>query len=318
MTNVVCFGGGTGLPVLLSGLKKNRDLEISAIVTMFDNGGSSGELRNQFGILPPGDILKCLLMLSENAKEESIRDLFLYRIEDGDPPNHTPGNMMLVGLQQTYGIMKAVKILQKIFRTKGNVYPVAIGSSHLCCAYTDGDVVHGETEVDEGIRKGKTPQRLYLMPTVQHNEDIQEVIGSADAFCVGPGSLYTSIIPNFLPHGVKRMLMDSTAPIIFVSNLLTEGKGMTSSALHHQIEIAEQYIGREVTAIIANTKLPHEMSSEILEKYAKEKKYPILCNGEHDPRYVKRALWTEPTLARHDSKLLSCAVHDALNQLCPA
>src|SRR3989344_9061853 len=133
---VVCFGGGTGMPSLLSGLKHNPWLDITAVVNMFDTGGSSGELKDKFGILPPGDILKCLLALSGN--EKSTREILLKRITDTKSPGHTGGNILLLGLEKVYGsLTTAINALGEILSASGKVYPVTLTKSTLCAEFLD-------------------------------------------------------------------------------------------------------------------------------------------------------------------------------------
>lgn len=152
--NIVCFGGGTGLPALLSGLKHNPWLNTTAIVSMFDNGGSSGELRDQFGILPPGDILKCLLALAKDAP--AARKLLLKRITDPNLPRHSGGNIMLLGLEKiTRDYLKAIELFGKILDIRGTVIPVSIQESTLNAQYQTGTIAHGEVNVDQKVFEGK-------------------------------------------------------------------------------------------------------------------------------------------------------------------
>lgn len=308
---IVCFGGGTGLPTLLSGLKKNPFFEISAIVTMFDTGGSSGELKDKFGILPPGDILKCLLALSKN--EKTTREILLKRIIEVDPPGHTGGNILLLGLEKVYGdLTSAINALGEILSSSGKVYPVTIGKSMLCAEFQDGSVLKGETMIDLGIFEGKKTKKLFLDPPVRANPKSLSVIKRADILLLGPGSFYTSLLPNFLPVGVKEAIIKSNAKIIYICNLLTEGYGMRDYKADTFVKIVECYIGRGVDRIIVNLHTPRER----LKEYARERKYPVkISNKFTKNKIISAKLWTDPVLARHDQERLSHLISGVVFEL---
>jgi uncharacterized cofD-like protein len=190
---VVCFGGGTGLPALLSGLKHNPWLDITAIVNMFDTGGSSGELRDRFGILPPGDVLKCLLALSKN--ELIAREVLQHRIRNAQAPGHTGGNVLLLGLEKVFGdCPTAIDALGQVLSIRGKVIPVTLQQSTLCARYHDSSLHKGETSVDAGVYEGKTIKDLFLDPPIPASASALEAIEEADALCIGPGSFYTSVL----------------------------------------------------------------------------------------------------------------------------
>ncbi len=310
--NVICFGGGTGLPSLLSGLKHNPWLDITAIVNMFDTGGSSGELRDKFGILPPGDILKCLLALSED--DTIARKILLKRISHKSYPGHTGGNLLLLGLEKLYGnYQEAINALAQILSVRGKVIPVTLGQATLCAEYNDRTIYKGETSVDVGIFEGKEVNRIFLEPKANASAQALQAIKKADVLCVGPGSFYTSVLPNFLPAGIKEAIKKSKAPIIFTSNLLTEGIGMRGYNIDKIVKILQAYLGRKVNVVIANKKLP---SREILDKYSQERKHLIgNKNSVSGARLVLADLWTDAAIARHDSMRLANLIFGVINQL---
>ncbi len=314
-TKVVCFGGGTGMPSLLRGLKTNPNLDVTAIVSMFDNGGSSGELRDKFGILPPGDILKCLLALAED--DASARKILLRRIEHKKFPGHTGGNVLLMGLEKVYEDYRdAVRALGQILSIRGAVVPVALTQGTLCARHKDGFVSKGEVNVDAGLFDGREIEELFLEPEVEASPEAREAIRAADVLCVAPGSFYTSVMPNFLPKGIKEGLQNSKAPIIFVSNLLTEGKGMHGYTVPRVVEILENYAGRNVDTVVANTKVPGQ---KVLDRYAAERKHPLLMDVEQtgtlDPRFVPEDLWIDEGIARHDSERLAEIVSKVIERM---
>ncbi len=319
--HVVCFGGGTGLSSLFSILKDDPRLSISTVVTMFDSGGSSGKLRDRFGILPPGDILRCILALSD-VKKDVIREILLRRIPpewlgemntNPDPDvAHTVGNILFLGLQQQYGLQAAVKILSHAFAIKGRVHPVSLHQSDLCAELSDGSIVHTEVHVDKSIAQGNHIKRLFLEPDVLPNEEALEAARQADAFCIGPGSFYTSVLPNFLPKGVCHVVSQSRAPIIFILNLMTEGAGMKGHTAEHIVSNLENTIGRPVDKVIVNSHIPHGR----LEEYAKQQKFPIEYDSKADRgRFVYAPLWLDGSLARHDPASLSYVIGSVVYDL---
>ncbi|MEZ4180365.1 MAG: uridine diphosphate-N-acetylglucosamine-binding protein YvcK [Candidatus Doudnabacteria bacterium] len=308
--NIVCFGGGTGMPALLSGLKHNPWLNISAIVSMFDNGGSSGELRDQFGILPPGDVLKCLLALSQD--EPAARKLLQQRIDDPTLPKHSGGNIMLFGLEKTTGdYLKAIQTFGKILDIRGQVIPVTTEHSTLNAIYTDGQIAHGEVNVDQGLIDGKQILRLLLDPPTQASEAAVSAIMSADAIVIGPGSFYTSVLPNFLPIGIKQALQNSRAQIIFVCNLLTEGLGMQNTTVEQLISEVELYTGKTINQAIINNYVP---DSHNLSAYEVEQKRPLLYNGPDENKFIQAPLWQPGAIARHHSSSLAYLIYKLLDR----
>src|SRR6266446_7664101 len=196
--NVGCFGGGTGLPSLLGGLKNNPWLHVHAVVTMFDSGGSSGQLRDELGVLPPGDILKCALALSRNTRE--ARRVLLARLpmlEHAKLGGHTGGNLLLSMMQSYSGdFLNAIDGLRALLGCRGRVWPVTVESAQLCAEYVDGSITRGEVEVDAGQTSGRLVSRVWLEPAVSIHPIVAKAIGEFDAIIIGPGSFYTSLMPN--------------------------------------------------------------------------------------------------------------------------
>lgn len=309
---IVCFGGGTGLPALLSGLKNNPWLSITAVVNMFDTGGSSGELKDRFGILPPGDVLKCLLSLSN--REDSARELLLKRINNQKYNGHTGGNILLLGLEKVFGdYISAIDALGQLLFVKGKVYPVTLKQSNLCAEYSDKSIFKGETNIDFGIHEGKFVKKLFLEPNVPASNEAINAIKEADAICIGPGSFYTSVLPNFLPEGITEEISLSKAKVIFIANLLTEGKGMQGMSLEDIVKTVENYIKRKVDHVVANEHLP--IDNDVLDRYKSENKYPIIPSGSKKEIFVFSDLWDDKNIARHNSTKLSYVVSGLLSNL---
>ena len=305
--HVGCFGGGTGLPSLLGGLKRNPWLHVHAVVTMFDSGGSSGMLRDELGVLPPGDVLKCALALARNEAE--ARRVLLSRLptlEHRRLGGHTGGNLLLSMMEQYSGdFLAAVDGLRALLGCTGRVWPVSVQSATLCAEYSDGSVSRGEVEVDAAQTEGHLVERIWLDPEAHLHGDVARAIRALDVVVIGPGSFYTSLMPIFLTTGIEESLGAVTGPIIFVANLLTEGRGMQGFTAADAARRIGAAAGRPVDVVIANTARP---SAGVLQSYAEEHKSPLEI-GEMPPgcELVAGEFWTRD-IARHDRRRLAYAV----------
>jgi len=311
--NVGCFGGGTGLPSLLGGLKNNPWLHVHAVVTMFDSGGSSGQLRDELGVLPPGDILKCALALARNARE--ARRVLLARLptlEHARLGGHTGGNLLLSMMQRYSGdFLDAIDGLRALLGCRGHVWPVSVQQASVCAEYGDGSMTQGEVEVDAGQSSGRFVHRIWLDPPVAIHPAVAKAIGEFDAVIIGPGSFYTSLMPIFLVRGVADALAQMRGPIILIANLLTEGRGMLGFTAADAVSRIEEAIQRQVDVVITNVKWP---SPRVLGRYALEHKEPLAAGGL--PAHcdiVGGEFWTGD-IARHDRLRLAYAVWSVLSR----
>ncbi|HLB44580.1 MAG TPA: gluconeogenesis factor YvcK family protein [Candidatus Limnocylindrales bacterium] len=311
--NVGCFGGGTGLPSLLGGLKSNPWLHPNAVVTMFDSGGSSGQLRDELGVLPPGDVLKCALALSRNARE--ARRVLLARLptlEHARLGGHTGGNLLLSMMQRYSGdFLDAVDGLSALLGCRGRVWPATVQQASVCAEYGDGSLTRGEVEVDAGQSSGQLVRRIWLEPAVSIHPAVAKAISEFDAAIIGPGSFYTSLMPIFLVRGVADALSKVSGPIILVANLLTEGRGMLGFTAAAAVARIEQAIQRRLDVVIVNTRWP---PPNVLGRYALEHKDPLAV-GEL-PAHVELvggAFWTGD-IARHDRLRLAYTVWSVLSR----
>jgi uncharacterized cofD-like protein len=310
---VGCFGGGTGLPSLLGGLKRNPWLSVNAIVTMFDSGGSSGQLRDELGVLPPGDILRCALALARNEGE--ARRVLLSRlptIEHARLGGHTGGNLLLSMMQQYTGnFLAAVGGLRALLGCQGHVWPVSVEQAMLCAEYADGTIHCGEVEVDRGHDRGHQVKDLWLEPDAHILPVVADAIASFDAVTIGPGSFFTSLMPTLLVDGVKDALARMNGPIILVGNLLTEGRGMQDFTAAEAAEWVTKTIGRPVDVVLFNTQRP---GANVLAKYEHEQKRPLrLGNMTSGIEVVEGEFWCTD-IARHDRRRLSYAVWAVLSR----
>ena len=310
--NVGCFGGGTGLPSLLGGLKRNPWLHVNAVVTMFDSGGSSGQLRDELGVLPPGDILKCALALARNTRE--ARRVLLARLptlEHARLGGHTGGNLLLSMMQRYSGdFLDAIDGLRALLGCRGRVWPVSVEQASVCAEYGDGSATRGEVEVDAGQTSGRLVRRIWLEPPVSIHPAVAKAIGEFDAVIIGPGSFYTSLMPIFLVRGVAEALAPVKGPVILVANLLTEGRGMLGFTAADAVAWIERAIERKIDVVLTNTKWP---SSQVLGRYALEHKEP-LEPGElpAHAQMIGGEFWTGE-IARHDRLRLAYAVWSVLS-----
>jgi uncharacterized cofD-like protein len=302
-----CFGGGTGLPSLLGGLKNNPWADLHAIVTMFDSGGSSGQLRDELGVLPPGDVLRCALALARNERE--AREILLARLpmlEHGRLAGHTGGNLLLSMMEQYTGdFLVAVDGLRALLGCRGHVWPITVERASLCAEYADGSTTRGEVEVDAGQAGGQSIGKLWIDPAVSVHPRVADVIRSLDAVIIGPGSFYTSLLPIFLVNGVREALASFDGPVICIANLLTEGRGMAGFTAAAAVSRLAEAIGRPIDVLVFNVGAP---SDDVLARYAAEHKAPLPLGAVPSGcQVVEGTFWRRP-IARHDRRRLRAAI----------
>jgi len=309
--NIGCFGGGTGLPSLLGGLKTNPWLHVNAVVTMFDSGGSSGVLRDELGVLPPGDVLKCALALARNERE--ARRVLLARmpaLEHKRLVGHTGGNLLLAAMERYSGeFLAAVDGLRAVLGCAGRVWPVSVEQASLCAEYGDGSRTRGEVEVDAGQTMGRGVTRLWLEPEVSILPQAARAIEQFDAAVIGPGSFYTSLMPIFLVKGAPEAIRAVRGPIVLVTNLLTEGRGMARFTAGDAVRLLSETIGRPIDVVVVNSEPP---PAATLARYADEHKTPLeIGDVPSSCEIVSGGFWSGE-IARHDRRRLSHAVWAAL------
>jgi uncharacterized cofD-like protein len=282
--NLVAIGGGTGLSTLLAGLKKRVGKadekvwieNLSAIVTVSDDGGSSGRLRDELQMLPPGDIRNCMIALSEDSS--LLSKLFRHRFRgDGELGGHSFGNLFLAALTEVTGdFTEAVRLSSEILASKGHIFPATISDVRLVAELEDGSVVSGETQISKSAQAIRhlrlEPERCLPLPQVLR------AIRSADVITVGPGSLYTSILPNLLVAQVARVIGQTQATKIFVNNLMTQPGETDGYTARAHLETIKQYAPEiHFDFVVVNNR---RISEEQAELYAAEGAYQI---GIDDP-----------------------------------
>lgn len=305
MKKVVVIGGGTGTFTVLSGLR-DYPFDLSAIVSTADNGGSTGILRDELGVLPPGDIRQALVALS--GQSDILRDLLNYRFEEGSLKGHNFGNLLLSALEKVTGSFdEAIVEVGKILAIKGAVIPVTRDMVNLQGETSTGKKIDGQHAIDEFIwSESAEITRVFLEPECDIHPLAKKVIISADMIIIAPGSIFTSLIPNLLVSGVVEALKRSKAPLVYVANLMTE-KGQTHQYFVQDfVDRIEEYIGKDsVDYVVHNTAIP---SRDLLELYKKEmERIPVrLDRRRKDMKYKvigARVLNTHPTLTKESDAL---------------
>ena len=316
--NLVAIGGGTGLSTLLAGLKQRVGRSdarlwidnLSAIVTVSDDGGSSGRLRDELQMLPPGDIRNCIVALSEDSS--LLSKLFRHRFRgDGGLGGHSFGNLFLAALTEVTGdFTEAIRLSSEILASKGHIYPATISDVRLVAELDDGSVVSGETQISksaQGIRRLRLePEQCLPLP------EVLRAIRSADIITVGPGSLYTSILPNLLVAQVARVIGNTQATKIFVNNLMTQPGETDGYTARAHLETIRKYAPEiRFDFVIVNDR---RINTEQAELYAAEGAYQIGIDDpieevlEQTTEIVRADLLDEGEKVRHNSERLAQVV----------
>lgn len=320
MKNIVVIGGGTGNFVVLSGLKQ-YPLNLSAIVSMADDGGSTGILRDELGVLPPGDVRQCLVALSSSS--ELMRNLINYRFENGALSGHSFGNLFLSALEKVTGSFeRAVEELGKILSIKGKVFPITANPVRLHMLLNNGKVLKGEKEIYLSNEIDKGYKSIYLVPEPKVNQNALDEILHADLIVLGPGGLHTSLIPNLLVEKVNETLMQAPGLKIFVMNLMNRNGSTTHYKASDYLNEIVRFIGKDIfDFIITNNEQP---PPELMELYRTHGE--LVQNDLTGERVLQAPLLGQPkerqkgdmlqrNLIRHDPKKLADLILTVIKQL---
>lgn len=287
---IVVIGGGTGTFVVLSALR-DYPVQLSAVISMADNGGSTGRLRDQYGVLPPGDVRRALVALSDTS--QTLRNLFNYRFSSGDLRGHNFGNIFLSALEKTTGnFSDAIKVASKILNIKGDVIPVTLDNTMLHARLYNGTVVKGETNIDIPKHDPTVPiKKVWLKPAAKINPEARKAILSADMIVIGPGDLFSSIIPNLLVSGVTAAIKKSKAKKIYVCNLMTKFGETHGFKAQDFVNTIEKYLGVGILDFaLFNNKKP---AAAVLKKYLAESSYFIDVLGLHKKRAKPKLIFAD-------------------------
>lgn len=311
-SRIVVIGGGTGLFTALSGLRRH-DTDLAAVVTMADSGGSSGRLRDEFGSLPAGDVRRCLVALAaDDSVGLVLRQLFEYRFDRGGGlAGHTFGNLMLTALNDlTGGMDAAIMEVSRLLRIKGRVLPVTLSDSHLFAELVNGETIAGEAAIDTR-RDTVSIERVYLHPPAEATPEAVDVILSADLIVIGPGDLYTSLLPNLLVSGVREAIARSSATTVYVCNVMTKHGETDGYAASDFLRAVTTYLA-PAAVDVALLSYYEELPRDVLARYQAARQVPVTIDlercYEYASRLMVRPLAAAGTLVRHDPDRLAAAL----------
>lgn len=310
---IVVIGGGTGLSALLYGLKEYTS-NLTAIVTVADEGGSSGRIREQFGLVAPGDIRNCLVALADT--EPLMRNLFQFRFGGKAELNgHSFGNLFITAMTKITGdFERAVKESSKVLAIRGEVIPSTLAPVRLIAEYEDGSKVLGESRISN---EKKPIKRIYLnQKDCEATPEAVSAIREADLIVIGPGSLYTSIIPNLLIEGITKTILESTATKVYICNIMTQsGETHNYKASDHIEAIVAHAKSKLFDYCVLNLA---EISPEFMDRYKQEDAYPVAADVEKIEEMgfsvIKDNLVSAKDYVRHDSQKLAKIIIDLIEQ----
>ena len=317
--NILTIGGGSGQFTLLSGLRDLEDIVITSVVSMADNGGSTGRLRDELGILPPGDALKCVIALS--PFRDAARKIMLKRLNsDRRLKGHNAGNILLTMLSRYTGdFPSAIKALSEILEIKGRVLPGTISKTTLVAELSDGTRIYGESAIDIPQSSRREQIRdLFLVPHYKNSfaayPPVIAAIENSNYIFIGPGDLYTSILASLIIPGIKEALRKTDAKIIYILNIMTKFGETHNYQAFDFVRKIEDYLERPVDGVICNTRRPDK---KILEKYEKEKTELVKLGKVENwignrMIYQNDLLDTSNDIVRHDSKKLASLIQNII------
>ena len=316
---VTVLGGGTGSFHVLQGLRDRPGLEVQSVVNMMDSGGDSGRLRDEFGVLPPGDARRCMVALSEES--DLLRELFSFRFQDPPLEGRQFGNLFFIALTKILGDEgRAYEAVGRLLKIRGRVLAVTWDHAHLHAELEDGSVIEGEANIGLRPREPALPiRRVSLRPAAQANPDAVRAIRGSDVVLFAPGDLYTSTLPNLLVAGIPEALRETRAAVVYVVNLMTRhGETDGYPASRHVAEIA-RYGGRVPDAVLVHR---GEIPADLLARYAAERSRPVAVDAEAigalGVKTVREAdVMSKTSLARHDPARTAAALADLFRELVP-
>lgn len=309
---ITTIGGGTGQYELLRSLVRSPDLYLRAIVTMADDGGSSGNLRTELGVLPPGDLRQCLVALATIEEPKAI-DLMNFRFVDGSYSGENMGNLIFAACEKMWGLEEAIRFLGQLLQVRGCVIPVTFSDVTLVAEMTTRQFIRGEDKI--GSADLFRLKSLRLEPdTLKVNPEALVAIDEADVIVIGPGDLHTSIFPNLLVPNISQALQETSACLVYVCNLMTKPGQTDGLSVRGFTESVEKYIHRPFDKVVYNTARP---SDNLIEAYQKEGEQLVVIDDNLGDRFVGANLISGQThshiagdtlkrsLVRHDRDALS-------------
>jgi uncharacterized cofD-like protein len=303
MENIVTIGGGTGSYTVLSGLKNIPNVSLSALVSMADDGGSTGMLMDELGVLPPGDVRQCLVALSEHS--DIVRKLMGYRFSQGSLKGHSFGNILLAALEKVTGdFTKGVEIASEILKVKGRVIPITKDKAKLIIQLSNGSIIMGENNIYQTGFKNLTVKKIFFKNKVKLNIHAREAILQADYIILGPGNYYCSLTPNLIVNGFKKTIMTSKAKIVLPVNLTNKSGQTTYWQASDYVKNTEKYLGRKIDFIILNNQSPSEQQ---IKKYKTKEGEQVLVKDDlrNEKRVIRVPLLSDLTFTENDGDTLA-------------
>lgn len=321
---VVTMGGGTGTFPVVSALRK-LDVDISAVVSVSDSGGSTGRIRDEFGFQPVGDLRQSLAALADEKGQEWIQKLLLYRFSKGKGlKGHNLGNLILTALQDMTGnTTQSLEIAEHIFNLDGSVIPVTPTFVDLKIFYQDGTTVIGEHILDDDVEQPKKIEKVTLEPKCKINEPAKQALLEADYIIIGPGDLYASIMSTLVVEDIKEIFSQVKGRVIYMSNLMTRLTQTHEMTAKQHLKIIEDSIGREVDFVVINNQ---EIPENVLNTYAKYNEFPVKDDLNGNAKVFRTPLLLDKliekkdydtshrSLLRHDSKKLESTFEEIMKK----
>jgi uncharacterized cofD-like protein len=311
---IVVIGGGTGLSVILRGIKAVTE-NLTAIVTVADDGGGSGLLREDLGMLPPGDVRSCILAMAD--EENDMQKVLQYRFTEGTLAGQNFGNLLIAALNGVYGnFEEAIAKTHEILRVKGRVIPVTGADVHLCAELQNGEIICGESKIQPAVIASKSPiRRVFLIPENPKAEGgALQAIEEADIIVMGPGSLYSSIIANFLVDGISEAIINASGVKVLICNMMTQPGETDGYSVYDHFLKANAAIGEEVIQYVLVNNMP--VADEYLDRYAKDGAEQLLPNDLDRKMFLAKGItaiesnFTDVKLGyiRHDASKIANAL----------
>jgi uncharacterized cofD-like protein len=325
MKNIVTIGGGTGSYTVLSGLKNIPDVSLTALVSMADDGGSTGVLRDELGVLPAGDVRQCLVALSEHS--DIVRKLMNYRFNGGTLKGHNFGNIFLAALEKVTGnFVQGVEVASEILKVAGRVIPITSNKAELSIMLLNGKIFLGENKIQDANIQEIGIKNIFYKGNVELNENAKEAILKADYIILGPGNYYCSVIPNLIVDGFKETIIKSKAKIIFPLNLTNKLGHTTGWKVSNYVNDIEKYLGKLIDFILVNNE---ESSPLQIERYKLEEGEGVLIEDDFkDDRVIRAPLLSHVVFnkkgedvipvtrgfIRHDSEKLAKNINEIMEK----
>lgn len=304
MKHIVTIGGGTGSFTILSGLKNLPDVSLTALVSMADDGGSTGVLRDELGVLPPGDVRQCLVALSEHS--DIVRKLMNYRFHEGTLKGHSFGNIFLAALEKvTEDFVKGVEVASEILKVRGRVIPVTSNKATLSILLQNKETIEGENKINHSNLEEIGIKQIFYKNNVELNETARRAIIEADYIILGPGNYYCSVIPNIIVNGFKETIIESKAKIILPINLTNKLGHTLHWKVSSYVNDTEKYLSKLVDIVLVNNEMP---SMEQFEYYKLKEGDGVLVEDDFmDDRVIRAPLLSHVVFDTDSADTISAA-----------